>query len=67
VFYALLALDALIVGTVILLEWHYVLDVIGGLAIAAVVTVLIPPRVEGSRAAARGVGLAVTNSSALLG
>jgi hypothetical protein len=67
VFYALLALDALIVGTVILLEWHYILDVIGGLAIAAVVTVLIPPRVEGSRAAARGVGLAVTNSSALLG
>jgi hypothetical protein len=66
VFYTLVAVDVLIVATVILLEWHYVLDVIGGLAVAAVVTVLIPPRSEGS-SPEESVGLAVTNSSALLG
>jgi hypothetical protein len=49
VFYTLLAVDALILATVILLEWHYVLDVIGGLAVAAVVTVLVPARIQTSR------------------
>ncbi len=64
VFYALLAVDAMIVATVILLEWHYVLDVIGGLVLAAVVTVLVPPRMNGSSRGTYEEGLAVTNSSA---
>jgi membrane-associated phospholipid phosphatase len=67
VFYTLLAVDALIVATVVLLEWHYVLDVIGGLAVAAVVTVLVPPRLGEPRSDTFEQGLAVTNSSAALG
>jgi PAP2 superfamily len=67
VFYTLLACDALILATVILLEWHYILDLVGGLAVAALVTVLVPPRVESTCASAFQSGLAVTNSSGALG
>lgn len=66
VFYALLAIDVLIVATVILLEWHFVLDVIGGLALAGLVTVLVPPRFERSLPGTRVQGLGVTNSLAAL-
>jgi hypothetical protein len=66
IFYTVLACDALIVATVILLEWHYILDVIGGLAVAAVVTVLVPPRLSSPRGNTWEQGLAVTNSSAAL-
>jgi hypothetical protein len=67
VFYTLVVVDGLILATVVLLEWHYVLDVIGGLAVAAVVTVLVPPRLGGPRGDRFEQGLAVTNSSAALG
>jgi PAP2 superfamily len=50
VFYTLMAVDTLIFVSVILLEWHYVLDVVGGFALAGAVTVLIPPCVESSSA-----------------
>ena len=66
VFYTLLAVDVLILATVILLEWHYVLDVVGGVALAALVTVLVHPRLGGSRRGTVEQGLAVTNSSAAL-
>ena len=62
IFYMLLAVDILIVAAVILLEWHYVLDVIGGLAVAAVVTVLVPLQSESLRGDSFRQGLAVTNS-----
>jgi PAP2 superfamily len=67
VLYTLLVFDALILATVVLLEWHYVVDVVGGLAVAAVVTVLVPPRSDDPRGDTFEQGLAVTNSSAALG
>jgi PAP2 superfamily len=64
VFYMLLVIDALILASVILLAWHYILDVIGGLVVAAVVTVLVPPRSHDSFNGTCEEGQAVTNSSA---
>jgi hypothetical protein len=42
IFWSLLLVDALVALTVILLEWHYAIDILGGLAVGGIAVLLFP-------------------------
>jgi hypothetical protein len=62
----LLAVDLLIVVSVVLLEWHYVVDILGGLAVACVSILLVDGAsgYERGSSALSGQGTGVTKSTA---